>query len=266
MYKSFFALTQAPLGKDCRQLWDNGQIAGLAQQFNWLLQSPGVGLLTAEAGLGKTAALRHLTRSLNPHQHSVFYIAETDFGRLDFYRQLAILIGLNPSYRRAQLWRDIKEHITHMITQQKLLPVFIIDEAHNLPSEFFRDFPSFLNFVFDSKDYMTVWLVGHPELAREIGRPTNAALASRIQARYELRPIIDREAFTQLLVHGFTEAGCTHHLLSESAIELIRMSSQGNPRRAHQIIVTSLRLATDKKINHLPDDIVQEAIVILKQA
>ena len=112
---------------------------------------------------------------------------------------------------------------------------------------------------------MTVWLVWHPALAREIGRPINMALASRIQARYELKPIIDREAFKQLLAHGFTEAGCTHQLLSESGIELIRMASQGNPRLAHQLIVTSLRLATDKNINHLPDDIVQEAIALLKQ-
>ena len=265
MYQSFFGLTQAPLGKESLQLWDSGQIAGLTQQFNWLLRSPGVGLLTAEPGLGKTAALRQLTRTLNPHQYSVFYIAETDFGRLDFYRQLAILLGLSPSYRRAQLWRDIKEYITHLVTQKNLMPVFIIDEAQNLPSEFFRDFPAFLNFVFDSKDYMTVWLVGHPELAREIGRPTNSALASRLQARCELKPIVDRDAFKQLLEHGFTEAGCTHQLLSDSAIELIRMASQGNPRQAHQLIVTSLRLATDKKMTHLPDDIVKEAVALLKQ-
>lgn len=266
MYQSFFGLTQAPLGKECLQLWDSGQLAGLAQQFNWLLRSPGVGLLTAEPGLGKTAALRQLTRTLNPHQYSVFYIAETDFGRLDFYRQLAILLGLSPSYRRAQLWRDIKEYITHLVTQKNLMPVFIIDEAQNLAGDFFRDFPAFLNFVFDSKDYMTVWLVGHPELAREIGRPTNSALASRLQARCELKPIVDRDAFKQLIEHGFTEAGCTHQLLSDSGIELIRMASQGNPRQAHQLIVTSLRLATDKKITHLPDDIVKEAVALLKQA
>jgi len=55
MYKSFFGLTQAPLGKDSVALWDGGQLSGLEQQFNWLLQSPGVGLLTAEPGLGKKA-------------------------------------------------------------------------------------------------------------------------------------------------------------------------------------------------------------------
>jgi MSHA biogenesis protein MshM len=263
MYRSFFGLTQPPLGKNSLKLWDSGQLKGLEQQFNWLLKSPGVGLLTAEPGLGKTAALRQLTSNLNPQQHKVFYISETDFGRLDFYRQLAILLGLHPSYRRAQLWRDIKDHITHLITQQKCIPIFIIDEAQNLPTEFFRDFPAFLNFVFDSKDYMTVWLVGHPGLAHELGRPVNSALASRISARCELKPIVEREAFEQLLMHGFEAAGCTHKLLSDSGCELLRMSSQGNPRKAHQLIVTSLRLATDKKINHLPDDIIQEAITIL---
>jgi MSHA biogenesis protein MshM len=265
MYKSFFGLTHAPLGKDSPLLWDNGQLAALTQQFNWLLQSPGIGLLTADPGLGKTAALRQITRTLNPHQYSVYYIAETDFGRLDFYRQLSMVFGLSPSCRRSQLWRDIKEHVTHLTTQKNLLPVLIIDEAQNLPHEFFRDFPSFMNFVFDSKDYMTVWLAGHPELAREIDRPMNAALTSRIQARYEFKPIVEREAFKQLLTHGFTQAGCTRSLLSDSAIELIRMSSQGNPRLAHLIIITALRLATDKNMNHLADDVVKEAIVIINK-
>ena len=42
----------------------------------------------------------------------------------------------------------------------------ILDEAQNLPPEFFRDFPAFLNFAFDSRDLITVWFVGHPLLAQ----------------------------------------------------------------------------------------------------
>ncbi len=72
-------------------------------------------------------------------------------------------------------------------------------------------------------------------------------------------------SFKQLLDHGFAQAGCTHQILSDSAIELIRMSSKGNTREAHQLILTALRLATDKKINHLPDDIIKEAIFVLKK-
>lgn len=265
MYQSFFGLTQAPLGKESVVLWGNEQLTALTQQFTWLLQSPGVGLLTAEPGLGKTAALRQVTRSLNPHQYAVTYIAETDFGRLDFYRELALVLGVHPAYRRAQLWRNIKAHIVHLATEKNVLPILIIDEAQNLSFDFFRDFPAFLNFVFDSRDYMTVWLVGHPELARDIDRPINRALASRIQARIELKPILDREDFKKLLIHGFTQAGCTHQLLSDSGTELIRMASKGNPRQAHQLIVTALRIACDKKINHLPDDIINDAIAVLKK-
>jgi len=265
MYRQHFGLTQAPFGKDCTELWNSQPLADLERQFQWLLKSPGLGLLTAEPGLGKTAALRHLTKNLNPHQYWVRYIADTDFGRLDFYRQLALNFNLSPSYRRAQLWRDIKEHVTNLATHKNILLLLIIDEAQNLPPEFLRDFPSFLNFVFDSKDYMTVWLVGHTELARTIDRPHNAALATRIQARCQLQPINNREAFKEFLLHGLTQAGCTTTILSEPAIEILRMASKGNPRQLHRLIVTALRLATDKKQNHLSDDIIKEAIEIFKQ-
>jgi type II secretory pathway predicted ATPase ExeA len=264
MYTSSFGITHAPLGKNIPELWDNGQITQLSQKFHWLLQTPGIGLLTAEPGLGKTAALRQITATINPHQYQLIYIAETDFGRLDFYRSLAFKFGLTPSYRRAQIWRDIKEYIIHVSTQKNMMPVIIIDEAQNLPNNFFRDLPSFLNFVFDSKDYLTLWLVGHSELARELNKPCYAALASRIHVRCELRAILDRDAFKALIQHGFHQAGLTSQILSESAIELLRMATQGNPRKAHQIIVTAMRFAADRQINHLPDDIIQEAIYMFK--
>ena len=158
----------------------------------------------------------------------------------------------------------IKDYIIHIVTQKNIMPVVIIDEAQNLPNNFFRDLPSFLNFVFDSKDYMTLWLVGHMELARELNKPCYAALASRIHVRCELKPFIERDAFKALIQHGFAKAGVTSQLLSDSAIELIRMASQGNPRKAHQIIVTSLRFAADRNLNHLSDDIIHDAITMFK--
>jgi type II secretory pathway predicted ATPase ExeA len=265
MYRQFFGLKNDPLGKDCSELWDNGQIAGFEKQFKWLLHSPGVGLLISEPGLGKTAMLRHVISTLNPHKYLIYYIAETAFGRLDFYRHLAIQMGLAPSYYRSQLWRDIKGYITQLYTSKNVLPVILIDEAHYLSNEFLRDLPSFINFVIDSKDYVTIWLIGHPELARIVDRPINTALSSRISARYELKPIIDRESFKKMITHAFTQAGCVTTLLTESGIELIRMASKGNPRQANRVIITSLNLATDKNISHLPDDIIKEAIDILKQ-
>ena len=108
MYRQHFGIKTAPLGKEQSELWDDGALACLNERFQWLLQSPGLGLLTGEAGVGKTAVLRHLTQGLNPHRYQTIYLAETDFGRTDLYRSLAMELGLEPAYRRAQLWRDLK--------------------------------------------------------------------------------------------------------------------------------------------------------------
>ena len=89
MYLQHFGLRHAPLGKALTEPWDDGAGANLKQRFNGVLQSPGLGLLTGEPGVGKTAALRSITSALNPHRYLVLYQAETDFGRIDLYRGLA---------------------------------------------------------------------------------------------------------------------------------------------------------------------------------
>lgn len=264
MYRQHFGLRHAPLGKETVELWDDGALAQLAERFDWLLKSPGIGLITGEPGVGKTSALRSLTGSLNPHRYQVIYQAETDFGRLDLYRNLATALGVRPSYRRAQLWRDIKDRIHDMVDGKQLLPIWIIDEAQNLPAEFFHDFPSFLNFAFDSRDMITVWMVGHPILAQTLERAPYAALHGRISARVHLKPIVERERFTLMIGHALTSAGCTHTLLADSGMEVLRQASKGLPRQAGRILRNAMRLAVPKGLNHLPDDLLQLAIEELR--
>jgi MSHA biogenesis protein MshM len=260
MVLQHFGLKHYPLGKAQTELWDDGFLARLNERFTWLLESPGVGLLTGEAGVGKTAALRQLTRTLNPHRYHLVYLAETDFGRLDLYRSLALALGLEPVHRRAALWRDIKARIQELADGKRIVPLWIIDEAQNLPLEFFRDLPAFLNFAFDSRDLMVVWLLGHPRLAHTLDRGLYAPLASRIQVRLQLKPILDRERFQHLIEHAFSQAGTQQTLLSDSGLELLRQASQGLPRQAGRLLKISIQLAVPKGLNHLPDELIQQAI------
>lgn len=260
MYLQHFGLRHAPLGKEVTEPWDDGALAQLAERFNWLLQSPGVGLITGEPGVGKTAALRNLTRALNPHRYQLIYQAETDFGRIDIYRGLARALGIEPGYRRAQLWRDIKERIHELADSKQVTPLWIIDEAQNLPPEFFRDFPAFLNFAFDSRDLISVWLVGHPSLAQTLERAPYAALYSRIQVRVQIKPVVERERFALLIGHALKSAGCQHTLLADSGMEVLRQASKGLPRLAGRILRTAMRLAVPKGLNHIPDELLLQAI------
>ena len=201
-----------------------------------------------------------VVKNHNPHRYQLIYMAETDFGRVDIYRQLALSLGLEAAHRRSQLWRDIKARITELANAKHILPVWIIDEAQNLPPEFFRDFPAFLNFAFDSKDLMTVWFVGHPALAQTLTRAPFAALASRIHLRMHFAPVVERERFTNLIQHALQSAGCQHTLISDSGMEILRQGSQGTPRRAGLILKTAMRLAVPKGLNHLPDELIKDAI------
>lgn len=107
---------------------------------------------------------------------------------------------------------------------------------------------------------MTVWLVGHPMLARVLERAPYGALHSRIQVHVQLKPVLERERFALLIAHALKDAGCQHNLLADTGLELLRQASKGLPRQAGRILCTAMRLAVPKGLNHLPDELLQQAI------
>ena len=56
-----------------------------ARVFAWLAAEPGIGVITGEPGVGKTAAMRHLCRSLPRHEHRIVYLGDTIVKPLDLY-------------------------------------------------------------------------------------------------------------------------------------------------------------------------------------
>lgn len=263
MYLQHFGLTAAPLAKQTTSpLWDDGLMAQRETRFKWLLESPGIGLFTGEPGVGKTAILRQLTQSLNPHRHQLVYSPETDFSRVDIYRGLALALGIEPAFRRAQVWRDIKRHIGELATVKQQLPVWIIDEAQNLPPDFFKDFPAFLNYEFDARNFMTVWFVGTPALIQTLRKGPLTSLYSRVQVKLSVQGVNDPVKFKALIDHAFKAVGAQGTLLSDTGYELLRHASQGNPRSTGILLNTALRLACEQGVTHLPDTIIEQAVEV----
>ena len=64
--------------------------------------------------------------------------------------------------------------------------------------------------------------------------------------------------------NGLTSAGCRHTLLAVSGMEILRQASKGLPRQASRILCTAMRLAVPKGLNHLPDELLQQAIAELQ--
>ena len=264
MYLQHFGLIHDPLGKNIRETVINEQYDILANKLNWLLQTKGIGLVTGDAGTGKTTALRKWTESLNPMIYKIMYQSDNHFRAFDIYCQLADNLGLERYHRYCKLWRVLKQELLNLYDNKQLTPIWILDEAHLLPANFLTQLPAFLNFNFDTKDVMIIILIGLPQLSSVLKRSVYSALKSRIFFDFHWEALDDFETFKKFIVSAFRHAGKAETIISESGFKLLHIATKGRLRDSHKIITQSLQLATETKLNHLPDDIIEAAIDNLK--
>ena len=124
MYRQRFGLTGHPLPKDAqgKTFFDKSpSFIKLERALRQLVADPGLGVLTADAGVGETAALRHLSAQLPKPDHLVLYLCAA-VGSFDFYRALALELGLRPAHRRSELWASIKKSLLHLVDERGFRP------------------------------------------------------------------------------------------------------------------------------------------------
>ncbi|MCP4872204.1 MAG: AAA family ATPase [Proteobacteria bacterium] len=262
MYRKRFGLTGHPLPKDAqgKTFCEGAAHERLRRAFTRLVDDPGLGVLTSEAGVGKTAALRHLCAELPKPDYHVIYLCDTAVSPLDLYRTLACELGIRPSHRRAQLWSDIKAALVHMRDERHSAPLVVIDEAQHLSDRFLIDLSGFLNVAFDSRDVLTMWLVGLPALRRHLEMAQHAPLAMRVAAQVHLEPLTDRDSFGAFILQGLEAVGATEKILSDPAMELLLRASRGLPRVASQLLREALRLAHERDQNFVDEHVLEAAI------
>src|ERR671923_218518 len=262
MYRQRFGLTGLPLLKDAQGKTFFEKSPGfkkLERAFRQLIDDPGVGVLTADAGVGKTAAMRHLCAQLPKPDYLILYLCDTAVAPLDLYRTLAMELGLRPSHPRAELWATIKNTLVHVVDERGIAPVVILDEAQQLSDAFLLDLSGFLNFAFDSRDLVTLWLVGLPGLVRHLRLQQHAPLAMRIVHHIHL-DALDREVFGGLVDHAFKAAGATQTILADSARELLFRASRGIPRVAAHLLRAALYEAHVRNQTFIDDHTMETAI------
>lgn len=262
MYRQHFDLTSHPFPQDAcgRSFTTPPGFERLERRFGMLAREPGLGVLTGDAGLGKTTAMRHLCAQLPRPDHQVLYFCDTQLSPLDFYRQLAREMGLRPSHRRAQLWHDIKSAIVALVDEQNTRPVIVVDEAQHLSDRFLADLSGFLNFTFDSRSLVVMWLVGQPALRARLRMKQHAALATRIACQIHLEPLTERQSFAAFLDAGMRAAGATGSIISEPAVELLYRASGGMPRRLAQLVREALYLAQEQDKTFVDDTMVETVL------
>jgi MSHA biogenesis protein MshM len=149
--------------------------------------------------------------------------------------------------------------LVHLVDERNTSPILVLDEAQHLSDRFLSDLAGFLNFAFDSRDLLTLWLVGLPQLSRNLRMQQHAALYSRVVCQEHLEPL-DRDSFSLLIEHGLSAVGATQKVLSDPALEMLFRSSRGIPRLASKLLRAALYRADEAGQSFVDERVMERAL------
>ncbi len=242
-----FGLKDAPFSKEIPddQLWLPASKTDLVDDLCEAVRERSSVVMIGEPGVGKTCVLRALRNKLPHSGFRLTYCHNATLGRRDFYRQLCLALGLQPSATAAAVFFAVSNHVEDL-GRDRVHPVFLLDEAHLLHQDTLDHLHILLNYQWDSKALLSLVLIGLPELEDRLAMRRNRALYSRIPWRLSLDALRPEDTAEYLRLR-LARAGCERELFSSDAIAMLHEAASGALRDIDRIATNALRDAARKK-------------------
>jgi general secretion pathway protein A len=257
MYRTHFGLHKKPfeLTPDTKFLFlgeTHKEALGILKQG--VVSDKGFLLFTGGVGTGKTTLINVLSKTLeNPGYLCV--ISNPTLEIDDFFYYFAAQLGLLFDGNKAKflfLFSKLLEECKK--TERKVL--LIIDEAHALPTDLLEELRLLVNMAAEIKGVLSVFLVGQPELLDRLNEEQLSPLAKRIAVRYHLSKLSKQDAL-QYIQFRLKRAGADKRsIFTEKALDLIYVSTSGNPRQINIICDNALLAAYLKE-----QDVVEPSVI-----
>lgn len=215
-------------------------------------------VLTGEPGVGKTCVLRALRHRIPTAGFRLTYCHNATLGRRDFYRQLCVALGLQPSATAAGVFYAVST-LVEDLAKERVHPVFLLDEAHLLHQDTLDHLHILLNYQWDSRALLSIVLVGLPELADRLALRRNRSLYSRLHHRITVDALTPDDTAEYLRLR-LRRAGCDRELFATDAAALLHEATSGAMREVDRLASTALREAAKKKRRLVERDLVARVI------
>jgi general secretion pathway protein A len=261
MYNKHFGLTRYPFDGEIApdEMYASASMRELGMRLGHLVEMSGIGLVTGDAGSGKSSACRAMVARLHTGLYKVFYVPLSTGHPMDMYKSIAWEMGLPVERSRAALYRQIRNEVTRLATETRTRPVLVLDEAQWLRSDVLEEMRLLTNYAMDSESRLCLLFCGQTELRRRVGMAVHEALSQRIVVRYQLPPL-SRDEAAQYIAHLVRRAGTEMALFEPAAVEAIFQATGGLPRRINRLAHHTLLAAAVAKAKVATADHVQTAI------
>jgi type II secretory pathway predicted ATPase ExeA len=246
--QNFFGFSQEPFPTDLpvKKLYPLPGLKVLLERFDYAVASRCITVITGDVGTGKSTSLRYAVSRLHPSEYRVLELVATSGSLLELYRQICIALGIERSpFSNAYMIKTLRS-LFQDITGKRQTPILVIDEAHLIRLEVFKQLHTFFQVEFDSKALLPIVLSGQLNLIDKLLYHTSRPFASRILGRTHLKAL-QRSDMEGYLNHHLKVAGIQEKLLSDEAITAIHQSSGGLLRRANHLTTGALLAACQEK-------------------
>jgi type II secretory pathway predicted ATPase ExeA len=242
--QGFYGFTRMPFGRDLApgMLHRHAAHGEAAARITWAVTEKALGVITGEAGVGKTVAARAALAALDPARHTVIYIPDPTIGIRGIHHAVVTALGGRPAHGTAALTTQSADALATEQAERGRTPVLVVDEAHLLDSGQLETIRMLTNHDMDSAAVFACLLIGQPTLRRRLKLGQLAALDQRIAVRYHMTGMTPEET-AGYLRHHLTLAGRSGTLFSDDAVSLIHQTSRGYPRAVNNLALQALLAA-----------------------
>lgn len=240
-------------------LIETSEYKEVVYRLNYLLERKGFGLITGGPGRGKTTIIRNFSKSLNTSLYKVIYTSLSTLTVMEFYRNLAMELGLEPKFRKSDNFKIIQAEITRYAVERRITPVFIIDEANYINNPILNDLKLLFNFSMDSVNRAVILLVGLPQINNTLRLVAHESLRQRITMNYHMEGL-SKEESKKYILESLKAANSHISVFSQNALEAIVNAAEGIPRVICKICDACLLIGDNKNIDEINNEIVMMAV------
>lgn len=210
-----------------------------------------MGLLTGEVGSGKTITKKVFTNSLPSQDFEVISFDNSSFPFVDILYdinrrmtfkdpRIEIISGAEEPVRndKYQLMSIFKQKLESLAYEDKRHLVVIFDEAQQIEDQVLDELKNLTNMSSDLENFMTVFLVGQPELREKVRNMKQ--INQRVYLRFHLNNL-DFNNTVNYIQHRFRVAGKqSGTIFDNNAFELIFRRTEGIPREINRLCKLAL--------------------------
>ncbi len=263
MYLHHFGLKEKPfeITVDPRFLYlSETHREALAHLVYAVEEKKGFAVITGDAGTGKTTLVQTLLGRLDGNTRTAFIFNPRLDNNSEFLRSICEDLEVQGEKRNKV---DCLSRLNHFLLDcfaREENVVVIIDEAHTLSPDLLEEIRLLTNLETPTHKLLQVMLLGQPELDKILTQPRFLALKQRINVRYRLQPLNQKET-GEYITRRLRVAGArTTRLFTEGAMKMIYRYSRGIPRMINIVCDNALTNGYAEEKKRIDARVVREAI------